>query len=148
LHRPFATHIPPSATQTSSSEQQPPPLQVRPAQQGVPGVPQVVQKPGSDIVAVNVVQTVPGPQRAAASVPGQQISPGWPQGVQVVARQANPAAHELPQQGWLAAPQAGQRPAAHRPPAFAQARPSAMHLALLQQAPPEHRLPEQQGPPA
>jgi hypothetical protein len=68
--------------------------------------------------------------------------------VQVPVRHANPAAQLLPQQGWPAAPQAGQRPAAHAPPPPAQAWPSAMHWSLLQQAPPEHRLPEQHGPPA
>jgi hypothetical protein len=68
--------------------------------------------------------------------------------VQVPVRHANPAAQLLPQQGWPAAPQAGQRPAAHAPPPPAQAWPSAMHWSLLQHAPPEHRLPEQHGPPA
>ena len=112
----LTTHVAPSAMQRPS-KQQPPPLQVLPAQHGVPGVPQVVQNPGSDVVDDGVEQTVPAPQRSAAFVPGQQISPAWPHAVQVPVRQANPAAHELPQQGWPAAPQAAQRPPAHAPPA-------------------------------
>jgi hypothetical protein len=67
-------HAAPSAMQISS-KQQPPPLQVLPAQQGVPGVPQVVQNPGFDGVDDGVEQIVPGPQRSAASVPAQQVSP-------------------------------------------------------------------------
>lgn len=131
------------------SKQQPPPVQVLPPQHGAPGVPQVVQNPGFDDVDDGVEQTVPGPQRSAALLPGQQISPAWPQAVQVPVRHANPGPHEPPQQGWPAPPQAGQRPPAQTPPAPAQAWPSAMHRSLSQQAPPEHRLlPGQQGPPA
>jgi hypothetical protein len=122
----LTTQVAPSAMQTPS-KQQPPPLQVLPAQQGVPGVPQVVQNPGSIAVEAGFEQTVPGPQRSASSAPGQHVSPAWPHGVQVPVRQANPDAHEAPQQGWPPAPQAGQRPFAHMPPAPAQACPAAMH---------------------
>ena len=122
----LTTHAAPSAMQTLS-KQQPPPLHALPAQQGVPGVPHVLQNPGLVGVEDGVEQTVPVPQRSAALGPGQHVSPAWPQGVQVPDRQANPGPQELPQQGWLAAPQAGQRPPAHMPPAPAQAWPSATH---------------------
>ena len=104
----------------TSSKQQPPPVQVLPAQHGAPGVPQALQNPGLDGVDDGVEQTVPGPQRSASSTPGQHISPGWPQAVQRLLRHASPATHEPPQQGWPLAPQAGQRPPAHTPPASAQ----------------------------
>ena len=83
----------------TSSKQQPPPVQVLPAQHGAPGVPQALQNPGLDGVDDGVEQTVPGPQRSAASLPGQQISPAWPQGVHMPVRHATPAPHEPPQQG-------------------------------------------------
>jgi len=108
-----------------------------------------MQNPGLDGVDVSVEQTVPGPQRSASSIPEQQISPAWPQPVQMPVRHAPPAPQEPPQHGWPTAPQAGQLPPAHTPPAPAQAWPAAMHRSFSQQAPPAHRLPPgQQGPPA
>jgi hypothetical protein len=96
-------------------------LHARLAQHGVPGVPQIVHTPGLDGVGDSTEQTVPGEQRSAPFVAVQHVSPGAPQWVQVAARQASSGAHELPQQGWPAPPQAGQRPAAQTPPVPAQA---------------------------
>jgi hypothetical protein len=105
-HRPFwhwpnvlvellVMHVAPSAMQTPE-KQQPPPLQTSPSQQGAPGIPQVAQIPMLDDDVIE--QTVPGPQRSAAVVPAQQVSPAWPHGVHRPVRHANPAVQLGPQQ--------------------------------------------------
>jgi len=71
----LVTHIAPSAMHVSS-KQHPPPPQVWPAQQGAPGMPQVVQTPGLDEGELaGREQTVPGAQESAAFGVGQQVSP-------------------------------------------------------------------------
>ena len=95
--------------------QQPPLLQVLSAQQGVPGIPQVAQTPGLD-EDDDAVQIAPAAQRSAALVPAQQVSPGWPQGVQLPLRHASPEPQVVPQQGWPDDPQLEQRPPMHAPP--------------------------------
>jgi hypothetical protein len=89
-------HVAPSAMQTPE-KQHPLPAQTSPSQQGAPGVPQVAQTPTLDDDEV-IEQTVPGPQRSAALVPAQQVSPAWPHGVQTPVRQARPARQLGPQQ--------------------------------------------------
>lgn len=105
----LVTHMAPSAMHVSS-KQHPPPPQVWPAQQGAPGVPQVVQIPAVDDgeVIAGREQTVPEAQESAAFDVGQQVSPAWPQGVQVPVRHASPVAQVVPQQGCPEPPQLGQ----------------------------------------
>jgi hypothetical protein len=71
----LVTHIAPSAMQVSS-RQHPLPPQVWPAQQGAPGMPQVVQMPGEDDGDLaSREQTVPVAQESAAFSVEQQLSP-------------------------------------------------------------------------
>jgi hypothetical protein len=92
-------HLPP--------EQQPS-LQVLPAQQMSPRVPQRAHTPSLPAL----VQARPALHWSATLLPGQQIWPESPQGVQLLFLHNSPAKQVFEvfgQQGWLAPPQPEQR---------------------------------------
>jgi hypothetical protein len=132
-------HIDPGDTH-ELPKQQPPPVQVDPAQQTVPGSPHREQTCELGLHAVLASVQV---------LPGQQASPAAPQWTQAVPPQrVLGAVHRLPaQQGWPGPPQVPHDPALQLPGTMPQLVPAPAHMQPTQQPPPLQTLPAQQGPP-